>query len=368
MSARCPGCSGPCAVDARFCEGCGADLGRPAALTPAPAAPGPATADISDSPTAEFSGPAQPCPCGGAIAADGYCEQCGSKPIPPRDHLIEDLHPGLASVSDRGVRHHRNEDAAAIAALLDGAALVVCDGVSSSLGSDVASLAAAQAARRVLAQSPASASADPAELSPATLTEGVGLALAQAADAAQAAVLAADLPEHSSSPASCTFVAAVAQAATGGYRITAGCVGDSRAYWVPDSGPAVALTVDDSWAAEQIKAGIPREQAETGPGAHAITRWLGRDAPPHAPALSTLVTTRPGWLVVCSDGLWNYCSDATDLAQVLHSFGTGQALALAQELVGWANRQGGRDNITVALARLDPANLLPLPSSGNGSQ
>ena len=47
-------------------------------------------------------------------------------------------------------------------------------------------------------------------------------------------------------------------------------------------------TVDDSFAAEQIAAGVPRHEAENGPQAHAITRWLGLDAPDHTPRTASL--------------------------------------------------------------------------------
>jgi serine/threonine protein phosphatase PrpC len=65
-------------------------------------------------------------------------------------------------------------------------------------------------------------------------------------------------------------------------------------------------------------------------------------------------------VLVCSDGLWNYCSEATDLAALVattsRASGT-EPLALAGALVDWANAQGGQDNITVALARISPDQL-----------
>ncbi|MEP7036537.1 MAG: PP2C family serine/threonine-protein phosphatase [Actinomycetota bacterium] len=157
-------------------------------------------------------------------------------------------------------------------------------------------------------------------------------------------------------PASCTFVAAVVEQSL----VVVGSVGDSRAYWFPDSGLATALTVDDSFAQEQIASGVPRLEAETGPQSHAITRWLGVDAPDHTPTTASMKITEPGWLMVCSDGLWNYCSAASDLAELVRrtaspSSADAEPLALASALVDWANAQGGQDNITVALARLHPS-------------
>src|ERR1700749_4152593 len=70
-----------------------------------------------------------------------------------RDHAEVDLGPA-AGVSDRGLRHHRNEDAMALAAeqAPDGPAVVavVCDGVSSSARPDQASLVSAEAGLPIL--------------------------------------------------------------------------------------------------------------------------------------------------------------------------------------------------------------------------
>lgn len=226
------------------------------------------------------------------------------------------------------------------------AVLVVCDGVSTSEDSDVASLAAARAAREVLVQSrPQGLGTESA------LTAAIGRRLQAAADAANQAVATATALDHGDSPPSCTFVAAVVEQGW----IVVGVVGDSRAYWLPDSGAAQALSVDDSWAAEQIAAGVPRGQAESAPQAHAITRWLGVDAPDHTARTTSHHPAGPGWLLLCSDGLWNYCSPADDVAALVAATASAadqDPLATAQGLVDWANVQGGRDNITVALARL----------------
>jgi serine/threonine protein phosphatase PrpC len=60
-------------------------------------------------------------------------------------------------------------------------------------------------------------------------------------------------------------------------------------------------------------------------------------------------------LLACSDGLWNYCSAATELRSLVHelvgSHGDDPA-KIADALVSFANANGGHDNITVALARV----------------
>jgi serine/threonine protein phosphatase PrpC len=58
--------------------------------------------------------------------------------------------------------------------------------------------------------------------------------------------------------------------------------------------------------------------------------------------------------VVCSDGLWNYVSEAAELQTLIADLSVidDDPLSLCVELVAWANNQGGKDNISVALARL----------------
>ncbi|HEX2808837.1 MAG TPA: hypothetical protein VHN80_21955, partial [Kineosporiaceae bacterium] len=129
-----------------------------------------------------------------------------------------------------------------------------------------------------------------------------------------------------------------------------------RAYWLPDAAPAVQVSTDDSWATEAMALGLPREDAERAPLAHSITRWLGSDAPDPVPHTTARRLDEPGWVLLCSDGLWNYCSEAADVHDLVLATAArvGQdGAAIAEALVAWANEQGGHDNISVALARID---------------
>jgi serine/threonine protein phosphatase PrpC len=122
--------------------------------------------------------------------------------------------------------------------------------------------------------------------------------------------------------------------------------------------------VDDSWASEAIAAGMARADAESAPQAHSITRWMGVDSPDHAPRCVATTPEGPGWLLLCSDGLWNYCSPAPSLKDLVirtAADNAGDPMRTAAALVDWANAQGGMDNITVALARLNP------PAGGQNS-
>jgi serine/threonine protein phosphatase PrpC len=329
----CPSCQASVTTGEQFCEACGASLGAEPPAAPEPVAAGEACAS-----------------CGGRYAADGYCENCGARKPNPRDHFTEKPASWVAGVCDKGIRHARNEDAMALAADdVPGSrvVLVVCDGVTSAIDSDIASLAAARAARDVLGVSRAQGlGIESSRLSAMTAR------LNAAADAANDAVAAATPADVAGNPPSCTFVAAVAE----GTLLLAGSVGDSRAYWLPDDGQPLMLTTDDSFAAEQIAAGVPRHEAEHGPQAHAITRWLGVDGPEHTPRSTSIEITGSGWLLACSDGLWNYCSEPTDIADLVRRTAAdhgGDPLATAEALVAFANDQGGQDNITAALARFD---------------
>ena len=359
---ECPSCHAAVAATEQFCEACGAEL-SPTAVAPEP----PATqVDTQEVPHPDdLGGTASTCSaCGGEVMSDGYCGTCGARAPTLRDHFTEQPAAWVAAVCDRGIRHTRNEDAMALAADPEPgsrAVVVVCDGVSNSTDSDVASLAAARAARDVLG-----ASRSRGMGTASSLVAALTASLAVATDAASEAVLdvtrSAKVAATAGNPASCTFVAAVVDQDL----LVVGSVGDSRAYWLPDVGTAVALTVDDSFSQERIASGVPRKEAETGPHSHAITRWLGVDAPDHTPTTATMALTEKGWLLLCSDGLWNYCSAAADLAALVHqtvdsSSTAVQPLALAGALVDWANTQGGQDNITVALARIDPSTSHTVP-------
>lgn len=260
------------------------------------------------------------CACGGTYA-DGYCEQCGS-PLPAaRAHTEDAPAPWVAGVCDIGIRHQSNQDAMALSAEPSRAALVVCDGVSSALRSEEASQAAADAAVVVLSHATSTGIGVPSSLVPALVArlETAGEAAADAVAAVTAQVHrelgiegGREGEFHHANP-SCTLVAAIVEAG----HVVIGSVGDSRAYWFPDAGEARRLTVDDSWAEESIALGATREQAESGPGAHTITRWLGIDCDDDTPRTTSMTIEAPGWLILCSDGLWNYASEPAALAEVV---------------------------------------------------
>lgn len=366
----CPSCGTAVTAGARFCEACGAQLGQPAAVPATPAAAVAAVAASAADPQpghplddAPISAPTRkpagalpdpppppgrrPCAeCGGEVGPDLYCLACGTKAPSERDHFREQPASWVAGVCDKAARKNRNEDAMALlAGQAPGsrAVLVVLDGVSNSVDSDVASLAGARAAREVL-RVPLPAGMG----TPQSRDAAVAKVFANAAAAANTAIVAVTDPD-SPNPASATFTVAVLE----DRRISWANIGDSRSYWIPDEGTPLQLSVDDSVAQAQIASGVPREVAENGPQAHAITKWLGRDSDDFVPSVGTMEVTGPGWLLACSDGLWNYASTPEQMAGQLRAAGTSDPAELALALVAFANAAGGHDNITAALARVD---------------
>ncbi|MFI0742191.1 protein phosphatase 2C domain-containing protein [Streptomyces sp. NPDC021100] len=397
----CPVCHEPLDPADNFCGGCGADLSAaaPAAVPPGgtagdprrtaryrepdghrpappgtPAVPGqaglppagasatpstPGTAGTSHAPgaTGPTSTTGRRRVCGacrsGMIDDDGYCEHCGHAQPRERDHMEHET-PGVAAVSDRGLRHHRNEDAFAVSTTTqpDGGTAVlavVCDGVSSAARSDEASTAASTGALASLEAALA------AGTPPREATHRAILDAARAVDALAASGHRAREHRHhqqENAPA-CTIVSAVVT----GELLTVGWVGDSRAYWVPDdrtTEPA-RLTEDDSWAAQMVAAGLLSEaEAYADERAHAITGWLGADAYEVEPHTAAFQPDRPGVVIVCTDGLWNYAETAERMAAVVPSDARERPLETARRLVGYALDGGGHDNVTVA--------VLPFPA------
>ncbi|MGA4841864.1 PP2C family protein-serine/threonine phosphatase [Streptomyces sp. G45] len=292
----------------------------------------------------------------GSVAPDGYCENCGHAQPRERDHMEQEL-AAVAAVSDRGLRHHRNEDAFAISAatLADGspaAVAIVCDGVSSATRPDEASLAASRAADASLRD------ALPRGTHPQQAMHDAIVAAAEAVNAlADEPTSAREHHPHQNAPA-CTLVGAVVT----GDLLVVGWIGDSRVYWVPvdRTGPAVRLTEDDSWAAQMVAAGLMNEaEAYADERAHAITGWLGADAYELEPHTASFKPDRAGVVVVCTDGLWNYAEAAEEMAAAVPADAAERPLHSARVLVGHAIDGGGHDNVTVA--------VVPFPVAPRGA-
>jgi serine/threonine protein phosphatase PrpC len=260
---------------------------------------------------------------------------------PSRDHVETDVGPA-AGVSDKGLRHYRNEDAMALTAerAPDGPAVVavVCDGVSSSARPDEAAEAAAKAALPVLVTA---------------VRAGEDLAAASRAAIAAARRSIAALQEPAADTSATTFASAVAS----GHEITLCWLGDSRAYWLAQpASESRLLTRDDSVAGGMVAAGLVDEAAAmASPHAHVLTRWLDGEAadladdPDRAPHIEQHTPPGTGALLMCTDGLWNYLPEAADLAGLALPKALTDPLGAAADMVKFAIDAGGADNITAVV-------------------
>jgi serine/threonine protein phosphatase PrpC len=140
-------------------------------------------------------------------------------------------------------------------------------------------------------------------------------------------------------------------------RLAVAHVGDSRLYRLREE-TLTQLTRDHSLLQEQIDSGmITPEQARFSQNKNLVTRALGVDATVDVEVSEYAV--QPGDIyLLCSDGLNDMVEDE-EIALGLMSFGANLPLC-AMQLVQMANDNGGRDNVSVILAKVKE----PFPATG----
>jgi PPM family protein phosphatase len=176
-------------------------------------------------------------------------------------------------------------------------------------------------------------------------TEDIPLALNAAFQKANRAIFEKSRSENSLRGMGATLSAAVIQ----NDRLFWAHVGDSRGYVIHKK-KTRQFTTDHSYVAELVRAGaITEDEALSHPRRNVITKAVGTH-----PSLD--VDLSPGYqklkegryVLLCSDGLFKVISDR-EIAQIIHDLGSPGAVC--DELISLANRRGGPDNVTVALAR-----------------
>jgi serine/threonine protein phosphatase PrpC len=134
-----------------------------------------------------------------------------------------------------------------------------------------------------------------------------------------------------------------------GRQMTIGHVGDSRAYSLHTGGRVETLTRDHSLVRRLEELGqITSEEASAHPQRNVLYRAVGQ-GDVLEPDIFTTPFPQPGYLLLCSDGLWSVISDDTlcDLvttAPNLHS--------ACKNLIEAANAAGGPDNISAVVVQL----------------
>jgi protein phosphatase len=235
-----------------------------------------------------------------------------------------------AAQTDVGLRRRGNEDRYAVDPQLG--LCLVADGMGGHSAGQVASALAAESAVSSLRERKGS-DATPAEK------------LRGAIEDANRAIYSAARQKNEYSGMGTTVVALLVE----GTRAAIAHVGDSRAYRVR-GGRIRQLTDDHSIVGELLRRHeITADDARDHPHRHVLTRALGVRG--HVQPDLAELTLSPGDLfVLCSDGLTNHIEDH-EIAKLVTESSELEAGCAA--LIELANRRGGEDNITVALARCD---------------
>jgi protein phosphatase len=137
-------------------------------------------------------------------------------------------------------------------------------------------------------------------------------------------------------------------AASLGTDLFIGHIGDSRAYLLRE-GKLHQLTNDHTLAQAMIDAGVANPEDDSVRAMrHVLTAALGSNGARHDPQVQRLHLTSDDQVLLCSDGLTEMVKDAT-IASVLSSEAT--SADACRKLIDLALSGGGRDNVTVVLAR-----------------
>jgi PPM family protein phosphatase len=136
-----------------------------------------------------------------------------------------------------------------------------------------------------------------------------------------------------------------------GDRLSVAHVGDSRCYLIR-RGELEQLTEDHSLVTEQIKHGLITKDSQAALNfQNILTRSLGTQAEVRVD-LDEHPLFPGDVLLLCSDGLGKELTDAQVLEIAVE---TPEPEKLARRLIELANAAGGRDNITVAVCRVEKA-------------
>lgn len=134
-----------------------------------------------------------------------------------------------------------------------------------------------------------------------------------------------------------------------GQQITIAHVGDSRAYFVYPDGRIEPITRDHSLVKRLEELGhITPEEAANYPHRNVLYRALGQGEILD-PDIFTLGFPQPGFLMLCSDGLWGVVAEHDLVKAIVDAPSLQRA---CQNLITAANTAGGPDNISVILVQL----------------
>lgn len=261
----------------------------------------------------------------------------------------------VAGLTHIGRRKEKNEDSfgifgedyPGIKLFKQGALLVVADGLGGHTGGDIASKLAVSILRDLVKEEPPEPDSPNVDVVLDAANLGFLPQIRAAMERANASIhqTNCDLVQNGR-PMGTTLLTALIEPRMA----WVGNVGDSRAYHVRD-GIILTRTEDHSWVDEQVKLGLmTREEADKDKRKNLVTRSIGTHPEMEVDTYRWPLSAGDV-LLLCTDGLVNMVRDS-EIAGVLAQPIT--AKAMAARLVDLALAGGGKDNITVIVAVVDP--------------
>ena len=238
----------------------------------------------------------------------------------------------VSAQTDIGRSRNENQDAYVTGQTPGGITwAVVCDGMGGAAGGSTASKIAVDAAAQLIRE----------RLSDDSTPENAAVILRAAAILGNNRILKQASVEPTLSGMGTTYVAAVAFP---GEAVIVHC-GDSRCYHISSDGEIRQITKDHSYVQGLVDKGeITPDEAENHIYKNIITRALGA-----AVDIQTDLKKcglRPGdMLLLCSDGL----SNMVTLPEMIDIIKNNESEDIPPILIDAANKNGGKDNITVAI-------------------
>jgi protein phosphatase len=270
---------------------------------------------------------------------------------------VERAHLNVVADSHPGMMGKNNEDQFSISAFQRSATdttpslfAVIADGIGGHRAGEVASEIAVEMISDAVARSDAS--------QPTAIMQA---AIIQASQAIFAESKGEDEKQGMGTTCVCVWII--------GKQLYTASVGNSRLYLLRGS-RMHQLTVDHTWVQEAVEAGaLTDDQARIHPHANIIRRYLGSvqpvevdlrlrsDRDPQPTVKNQGMRLYPGdRLILCSDGLSDMVDDET-----IHNIAKSEQLDdVVPALIEEANRNGGKDNITVVALEVPSSKLWSL--------
>lgn len=247
----------------------------------------------------------------------------------------------VVRLSDVGCHRDHNEDA--VASDIEIGLLVLADGMGGYKAGEVASEIATLTMLAELKE--AMSGFDPGQTDPVTGMQAESLLLIDAAAKANASIFSVSESQPQCAGMGTTLVTALFT----NNKVLVGHIGDSRLYRLRGE-RLEQLTEDHSLLQEQLSSGlITPEQAKMSNNKNLVTRAVGIDPEVELELHEYDVETGDIYLL-CSDGLTDLVED-DDIQATLIGLGSNLQLA-ASQMVQMANDNGGKDNISVILAKV----------------